>query len=238
MMTKIFNFSILIVICLLFAATIISAQDKSPVKTNPPKTTSTEKKEESNSTAKPAAVDKSEPFDKADVKTMAAQCVTLETEKGNIELEMFPDKAPETVRNFLNLAAGGFLDSTTFSRVVPGFIIQGGDLGTGGKWTNEIAQRARKTIPDEPNSIKHERGIISMARPDEPNSATTHFFILLRAADTLDEKFAAFGRVRNGMETVETINKLPVEDEKPVNPVKINKAKVAVCTAQTATEVK
>lgn len=69
-----------------------------------------------------------EPFDNADVKTMAAACVTLDTEAGVIVLEMYPELAPETVRNFLNLAAIGALDNTTFSRVVPGFVIQGGDL--------------------------------------------------------------------------------------------------------------
>jgi len=232
-----FNRFILVVIFLFAAFTVVFSQKKPPIKTEPKKTSSIEKKDKAE-TVKPVKVEKSESFEKADVKTMAAQCVTLETDKGNIELEMFPESAPETVRNFLNLAAGGFFDATTFSRVVPGFIIQGGDLSTTGKWTTEIANRAEKTVVDEPNSIKHERGIVSMARTDEPNSATTHFFILLRAADTLDNKFAAFGRVRNGMETVEIINKLPVEGEKPINPVRINKAKVAVCPAQTTTEVK
>ncbi len=177
---------------------------------------------------------KADPFEKADVKTLAAQCVTLETEAGNIEFEFFPESAPESVRGFLNLAATGSLDTTTFSRVVPDFVIQGGNLSTSEKWSNELAKRASKTLPDEPNQIKHERGILSMARSDEPNSATTHFFILLREASTLDGKFAAFGRVKNGMEVVEKINKMPVENEKPENPVKIKRAVVAPCGALTA----
>jgi peptidyl-prolyl cis-trans isomerase B (cyclophilin B) len=175
---------------------------------------------------------KGEPFDGADAKTMAGKCVKLDTEAGVIELEMFPEHAPESVRNFLNLVATGFLDTTVFSRVVPNFVIQGGDLYTReGKVTYEIGQRARKIVPDEPNKVLHERGIISMARGDEPNTATTHFFLLVAAAPTLDGKFAAFGRVTQGMEVVDAINKAPVHEEKPEKPVRIRKATVGVCAA-------
>ena len=175
---------------------------------------------------------KSEPFDKADVKTMAAQCVTLDTDAGVIVFEMFPESAPESVRNFLNLVATGLLDTTTFSRVVPGFVIQGGDLySREGKVTNAIGLRARKTIPDEPNKILHERGVVSMARGDEPNSASTHFFILVDSASSLDGKFAAFGRVTKGMEIVDAINKMEVDGDKPTKPVRIKTTKVSVCTA-------
>jgi peptidyl-prolyl cis-trans isomerase B (cyclophilin B) len=170
-----------------------------------------------------------EPYDKADVKTMAGLCVGLDTESGLIELEMFPETAPETVRNFLNLAATGAFDMTTFSRVVPNFIIQGGNLSTGPKWNAQTARRARRTIPDEPNAVLHERGIVSMARGDEPNSATTDFFILLTSASYLDGKFATFGRVTKGLDVVETINKMPGADEKPEKPVQIKKATVAPC---------
>jgi peptidyl-prolyl cis-trans isomerase B (cyclophilin B) len=179
--------------------------------------------------AAPAA----EPFDRADVKTMAAQCVSLDTEKGLIEIELFPESAPESVRNFLNLTATGALDTTTFSRVVPNFVIQGGDLYTReGKMTAALGYRARKTVPDEPNKILHERGIVSMARADEPNSATTNFFILLSSAPYLDGKFAAFGRVTKGIEVVETINKMPVADEKPDKPVRIKKATASACRSE------
>ncbi|MBA4183555.1 MAG: peptidylprolyl isomerase, partial [Acidobacteria bacterium] len=99
--------------------------------------------------------------------------------------------------------------------------------------TPALDRRARRTLPDEPSQIKHERGIVSMARSDEPNSASTHFFILLSEARTLDGKFAAFGRVTKGMEVVETINKMPVEGEKPTKPVHITRATVALCPAQT-----
>ena len=172
-----------------------------------------------------------EPFDKADVKTMAAQCVKLETEAGVIELEMFPERAPESVRNFLNLAATGAFDTTTFSRVVSGFVIQGGDLFTREKMTEQMAKRARRTIPDEPSLIKHERGFISMARPTEPNSATTNFFILVDSASSLDGSFAVFGRVTKGMDVVDAINKAAVTNEKPEKPVRIKMAGAAKCSA-------
>lgn len=184
----------------------------------------------------PTPETKAEPFDKADVKTMASQCVSLDTEAGLITLEMFPESAPESVRNFLNLVATGLLDGTTFNRVVPGFVIQGGDMWSreGGKVTREIGMRARRTIPDEPNKILHERGIVSMARTDEANSATTNFFILVAAAPYLDGKFAAFGRVTSGMEIVDAINKATVAEEKPEKPVRVKKAAVFGCVAKPA----
>ena len=177
---------------------------------------------------------KPEPFDKADVAKMASQCVALDTEAGAIELEMFPENAPESVRNFLNLTATGLFDGTSFNRVVPGFVVQGGNMWSreGGKVSREIGERGRRTIPDEPNKILHERGIVSMARPDEPNKATTDFFILVAAAPYLDGKFAAFGRVTKGMEVVDAMNKAPVTDEKPEKPVRLRKASIATCPAR------
>jgi peptidyl-prolyl cis-trans isomerase B (cyclophilin B) len=177
----------------------------------------------------------SEPFDKADIKTLASKCVRLETEAGDIEMEMYPESAPESVRNFLNLTAIGAFETTTFSRVVPGFVIQGGNIWTrGGGVPSELGQRARRTIPDEPNKILHERGVVSMARADEANTATTNFFILVDSAPTLDGKFAAFGRVIKGMETVDAINKAVVTDERPAKPVRIKKANVYGCAPNPA----
>jgi peptidyl-prolyl cis-trans isomerase B (cyclophilin B) len=171
-----------------------------------------------------------EPFDKADVKTMAGKCVTVDTEAGMIEIELYPEQAPETVRNFLNLTAQGLFDTTTFSRVVKGFVIQGGDIWTRTGGVNyAIGTRARRTISDEPNRILHERGVVSMARGDEANTATTNFFILVDKASYLDGKFAAFGKVTKGMEVVDAINQAPVEGDKPEKPVKINRAIVAPC---------
>ena len=170
-----------------------------------------------------------EPFDGASVEKMAGQCVTLETDAGVIEIEMLAEAAPESVRNFLNLAATGAFDETLFSRVVKDFVVQGGNLSTGQKWTLERAKRSARKIPDEPSYVKHVRGIVSLARPDEPNSATTHFFILVSEATQLDGKFAAFGRVIRGMEVVDALNKAPTEGEKPLKPAKIVHASVAEC---------
>lgn len=170
-----------------------------------------------------------EPFDGASVEKMAAHCVTLETELGAIEMAVMPEVAPESVRNFLNLAATGALDTTTFSRVVKGFVIQGGNLSTGEKWSAEMAKRMSRRLPDEPGIVKHVRGIVSMARGDEPNSATTHFFILVGPGSHLDSKFSAFGTVTKGIEVADAINQAPAEGEKPEKPVKINRAVVSPC---------
>ena len=177
----------------------------------------------------PSTVPAPEPFDGAPVEKMAGQCVTLETELGAIEIAMMPEIAPESVRNFLNLAATGALDTTTFSRTVKDFVIQGGNLSTSEKWNFDLARRMTRKIPDEPGIIKHVRGIVSMARTDEPNSATTHFFILVGNGSNLDGKFSAFGTVTKGMEVADQINQAPAEHEKPNKPVKINKALVAPC---------
>lgn len=171
-----------------------------------------------------------EPFDNASVEKMAANCVTLETELGAIEIAMMPEVAPESVRNFLNLTAIGALDTTTFSRTVKGFVIQGGNLQTSEKWGFELAKRMSKRLPDEPGIVKHVRGIVSMARTSEPNSATTHFFILVGTGSHLDGKFSAFGTVTKGIEVADAINQAPAEAEKPEKPVKITRAVVKPCT--------
>jgi cyclophilin family peptidyl-prolyl cis-trans isomerase len=170
-----------------------------------------------------------DPFEGASVEKMAAQCVRLETEAGVIEMEMLPETAPESVRNFLNLAATGAFDNTTFHRTVKGFVIQGGSLVSKQSPTPEIAKRMTRTVPDEPNPVKHVRGIVSLARSEKPNSATSGFFILVGDAPHLDGTFAAFGRVTHGMEVVDAINNAPAEGEKPAKPVQLKHAVLAPC---------
>ena len=177
--------------------------------------------------AEPAAA--LEPFDGATVEKMATSCVSLDTELGVIEIEMIPEVAPENVRSFLNLAATGALDTTTFSRTVKDFVIQGGNLATGEKWGYELSRRMARKLPDEPSLIKHVRGIVSMARPEQPNSASTHFFILVGDGHHLDGTFSAFGRVTKGIEVADAINKAPAEGEKPNKPVRISRALVFPC---------
>ena len=202
----------------LMLMTAANAQSSAPIET--PK-----KANARAATEVPAA----EPFDGASVEKMGAQCVTLDTELGAIEIAMMPENAPESVRNFLNLSATGALDTTTFSRTVKDFVIQGGNLSTSERWGPELAKRMSRRLPDEPGLVKHVRGIVSMARTDEPNSATTHFFILVGPGPHLDSKFSAFGTVTKGMEVVDAINQAPAEGEKPEKPVKINRAIVVPC---------
>ena len=182
-----------------------------------------------NARAAATPVPAGDPFDGATVEKMEGQCVTLETELGPIEIAIMPENAPEAARNFLNLSATGAFDTTTFSRVVKGFVIQGGNLQTSEKWGDALAKRMTHKLPDEPGLVKHVRGIVSMARTEEANSATTHFFILVAPAPHLDSKFAAFGTVTKGMEVVDAINQAPAENEKPDKPVKINHAVVNPC---------
>ena len=190
---------------------------------------STDASKKANTRPAEVVVNKPEPFDGASVEKMSGQCVTLETESGAIEIEMIPEVAPESVRNFLNLVATGALDTTTFSRVVKDFVIQGGNLATSQKWGFELAKRMSRKLPDEPGLVKHVRGIVSMARPEEANSATTNFFILVGDGHHLDGKFSAFGKVTRGIEVADAINKSDVEGDKPAKPVRINRALVADC---------
>jgi peptidyl-prolyl cis-trans isomerase B (cyclophilin B) len=206
--------------CLVVSPSLISAQNPAP---------STETLKKANTRPEAPAVPKRDPFDGATVERMTRQCVTLDTESGEIVIEMLPAKAPETVRSFLNLAATGALDTTIFSRVVREFVIQGGNLSTSENWGVELAGRMSDHLPDEPSDVKHVRGIVSMARGDEPNSATTHFFILVGDGPHLDGKFTAFGRVITGLEVADAINRAPAENEKPVVPVRIKHAVVAQC---------
>jgi peptidyl-prolyl cis-trans isomerase B (cyclophilin B) len=209
-----------LIVALMLMTMTVSAQSNAPI--DAPKKANAR----AATTEAPAAP---EPFDGASVEKLGAQCVTLDTELGAIDIAMLPENAPEAVRNFLNLTATGAFDTTTFSRVVKGFVIQGGNLQTSEKWGPELAKRMMHHLPDEPGLVKHVRGIVSMARTEEPNSATTHFFILVTTAQHLDSKFAAFGTVTKGMEVVDAINQAPVDGDKPEKPVKINKAVVVPC---------
>ena len=132
--------------------------------------------------------------------------VTIEMENGKkIKIELYPDVAPETVKNFEELVGRGFYDGLIFHRVIAGFMIQGGDpegTGMGGaseRIVGEFAMNGHK------NPIKHTRGVISMARSQNPNSASSQFFIMHADAPHLDGQYAAFGRVIEGMDTVDEI---------------------------------
>ena len=170
-----------------------------------------------------------EPFGKATAKEMSTTCALLDTDIGEIRFEFFPEEAPETVRNFLNLAALGAFDTTTFSRIVRNFVVQGGNVSTRAEASVDIRRRANRRIPDEPNRISHLRGTVSLARPEQPNSATSHFFVLVADSTFLDGTFSAFGRVTSGMEVVDRINGMEVDGEKPLSPVKLKRVSLFQC---------
>lgn len=138
---------------------------------------------------------------------MTNPIVTIEMENGGtIKIELFPEKAPNTVNNFLSLVESGFYDGLIFHRVIKDFMIQGGDpmgTGTGGPGYTIKGEFALNGF--KKNDVKHERGVISMARTSLPNSAGSQFFIMHANAAYLDGQYAAFGKVTEGMETVDEI---------------------------------
>ena len=124
---------------------------------------------------------------------------------GKITLELYPEKAPITVENFVKLAKSGFYNGIIFHRVIAGFMIQGGDptgTGMGGPGHNIKGEFAANGVP---NDIKHVRGVISMARAYDPNSAGSQFFIMHADASYLDGQYAAFGKMLDGFETLDEI---------------------------------
>ncbi len=154
--------------------------------------------------------------------------VLIEMENGGkIELELCPEAAPETVKNFKSLVERGFYDGLTFHRIIPGFMIQGGDpLGNGmGGAEKNIKGEFRANGHNNP--IKHERGVISMARAFDPNSASSQFFIMHADAPHLDGQYAAFGKVVSGMETVDEIAAIPTDySDRPKIAVRMKKVSI------------
>jgi peptidyl-prolyl cis-trans isomerase B (cyclophilin B) len=161
-----------------------------------------------------------EPFSTEAPDELARYRAVLETTAGAITLEFFPDRAPEHVRNFLRLAQAGVFAGTAFHRVVPGFVIQGGALTSRGP-LDEKQQKLVRPLAPEFNDTKHIKGIVSMARGDDPASATTSFFIVTGDAPSLDGKYTVFGRVADGLPVVEAIEQAPVDGEAPVTRIEI-----------------
>ncbi len=128
---------------------------------------------------------------------------------GDIQIELFPKVAPNTVNNLISLVQSGFYDGTIFHRVIPGFMVQGGDpagTGMGGPGYSIFGEFSQNGFP---NDLKHTRGVISMARSQSPNSAGSQFFIMVANAAHLDGAYAAFGQVIAGMEIVDQIVSTP-----------------------------
>lgn len=149
---------------------------------------------------------KSKIFTKEETRKMSETKAVIETKFGNMELRFFPDVAPNHVNNFIELAKKGFYDGTTFHRVIPGFMIQGGDANS--KNPNRLLHGTGNpgySIKAEFNDRLHKRGIISMARSQNPDSAGSQFFICVADAPYLDGKYTVFGEVVSGMDAADKI---------------------------------
>lgn len=155
--------------------------------------------------------------------------VTIEMQNGKkIVAELYPEKAPNTVNNFLSLVKSGFYDGLTFHRVIEGFMIQGGcpkGNGTGGPGyciKGEFRSNGVK------NDLKHERGVLSMARAMDPDSAGSQFFIMHETSPHLDGQYAAFGKVTDGMNVVDRIASVRTDfNDRPLEKVVINEMRVS-----------
>jgi cyclophilin family peptidyl-prolyl cis-trans isomerase len=166
-----------------------------------------------------------EPFSEESVAELAQYRAVLETSAGSIAIAFLPEIAPGHVRNFLRLAQAGVYDGMTFHRVVRGFALQTGSLTTR-EPLSEKQQKLVQTLQPEFNDTKHVKGTVSMARGDDPASASTSFFIVSADAPSLDGKYTAFGRVVEGMEVVEAIEAVPVDGETPKEPVTLTRVTV------------
>lgn len=148
--------------------------------------------------------------------------VTIEMENGSIiKIELYPEIAPETVKNFVTLVSEGFYDGLIFHRVIPGFMIQGGDPNGTGMGGSKQTIRGEFMGNGFKNELRHDRGVISMARTSNPNSASSQFFIVVKASSHLDGQYASFGKVIEGMEEVDRIVNVsrdradkPLEDQR------------------------
>ena len=160
---------------------------------------------------------------------MSNPIVTIEMENGGvIKAELYPEIAPNTVANFVSLVQKGFYDGLIFHRVIPGFMIQGGDpqgTGMGGPGYSIQGEFARNGFKQ--NNLRHSRGVLSMARSMMPNSAGSQFFIMHADAPHLDGDYAAFGKVTSGMDVVDAIANTPTGfQDRPVSEQRIKKATV------------
>jgi peptidyl-prolyl cis-trans isomerase B (cyclophilin B) len=166
------------------------------------------------------------PFETDTPAQLARWRAVIETTSGAITLEFMPDKAPEHVRNFLRLSKSGVYDGTAFHRVVPGFVIQTGMVTTRREPPTEKQKTFIKTLAPEFNDTPHTKGIVSMARLDDPASASTSFFICTGPASSLDNKYTVFGRVVDGLPVVDAIEKAPRNGEEPITRIEIVKVRL------------
>jgi peptidyl-prolyl cis-trans isomerase B (cyclophilin B) len=160
------------------------------------------------------------------VEQLSGYRVALETTAGSITIEFLTDKAPEHVRQFLRLAKAGVFDGTAFHRVVPGFVIQAGSLSSRATPLTERQQKVVHALQPEFNDTRHVKGIVSMARGDDPASATTSFFICTAPSPALDGHYTVFGRVVDGLSTVDAIEATPRSGETPTTRIEIKGVRI------------
>ncbi len=154
--------------------------------------------------------------------------VTFEMEDGGrMVAQLYPDKAPNTVNNFISLVKQGFYDGLIFHRVIPGFMIQGGDPEGTGMGGPGYCIKGEFSGNGVANDLKHQRGVLSMARAMSPNSAGSQFFIMVAPAPHLDGEYAAFGMVTEGMEVADGIVNVPRDrSDRPLRPQRIKRVSV------------
>lgn len=166
------------------------------------------------------------PFAESSLEELASWRATISTTLGDIVLGFAPDVAPGHVRNFLRLAQLGVYDGTAFHRVVPRFAVQAGDLSSRPAPLTQVQRKVVGPVTAEFNPLTHEAGIVSMARGDDPDSASTSFFICTAPAPSLDGKYTAFGRVLQGMDVVSAIEQSALDGEAPRTRIGITKVTV------------
>ena len=167
-----------------------------------------------------------EPFVAETAAQLAGYRAVLDTAAGPIALEFMIDKAPDTVRQFLRLAEAGVYNGMAFHRVAPGFVIQTGALSSRPAPLTEKQQKLVRNLQPEFNDTLHVKGVVSMARGDDPASATTSFFICTGPSSALDGKYTAFARVVDGMSVVEAIEATPRNGETPTTRIDLNAVRV------------
>jgi cyclophilin family peptidyl-prolyl cis-trans isomerase len=166
------------------------------------------------------------PFSTETIEELRGYRAVLVTSFGEIQVELYPDKAPNHVRNFLRLAEVGAYQGLAFHRIVPGFVIQTGYLETRSEPPSERVLKYVQNLEPEFNDVLHEPGVLSMARGDEPNSASTSFFIVTGTATSLDHEYTAFGRVVEGMDVVKAVEAVPTDGETPLGRVELSQVRV------------
>jgi len=167
-----------------------------------------------------------DPFDEATAADLAKYRAILETTKGEIELQFLAEKAPETVRQFLRLARAGVFDGTAVHRVVPNFVFQTGALAYRDQPLTAAQQKLVITQPPEFSDVKNEPGVVSMARGEDPASATTSFFVCTGSCGSLDGQYTAFARVTRGMDIVQAIATVAVDRETPKEKIVLTRVRV------------